>query len=207
MTLWWHRFGSTLAQIMDCCLMAPSHHLKHYCLIIKDVLWHSPGAISPEMLKISFHKISLNITFSNHCHISHGCWMSYVFNAFKKLCMMMIAWCNMQANEQWKSRVAMMSAFLWLAAPQIVIMTLQWHHNEHDGISNHQPHDCLLNHLFRRRSKKTSKLHVIDLWEGNSPVTGEFPAQRPSNAVIFLIWWRHHGLSVMPPVKTKFSSS
>ena len=35
---------------------------------------------------------------------------------------------------------------------------LQWHHNGRDGISNHQPHDCLLNRLFRRRSKKTSKL-------------------------------------------------
>ena len=24
-----------------------------------------------------------------------------------------------------------------------------------DGVSNHQPHDCLLNRLFRRKSKKT----------------------------------------------------
>ena len=23
--------------------------------------------------------------------------------------------------------------------------SLQWHHNEHDGVSNHQPHDCLPN--------------------------------------------------------------
>ena len=36
-------------------------------------------------------------------------------------------------------------------------LTLQWRHNEHDGVSNDQPHDCLLNRLFRRRSKKTSK--------------------------------------------------
>ena len=35
-------------------------------------------------------------------------------------------------------------------------LPLQWRHNGHDGISNHQPHDCLLNRLFRRRSKKTS---------------------------------------------------
>ena len=55
---------------------------------------------------------------------------------------------------------------------------LRWRHNEHDGVSNHQPHDCLLNRLFRRRSKKTSKLRAIDLREGNSPVTGEFPAER-----------------------------
>ena len=70
--------------------------------------------------------------------------------------------------------------------------TLQWRHNERDGVSNDQPHDCLLNHLFRRRSKKTSKLCVTGLSEGNSPVTGEFPAQRASNAENVSIWWRHH---------------
>ena len=41
--------------------------------------------------------------------------------------------------------------------------------------------DCLLKRLFSRRSKKTSKLYVTSLCEGNSPVTGEFPAQRASN--------------------------
>ena len=61
-----------------------------------------------------------------------------------------------------------------------------------DGVSNHQPHDCLLNGLFRRRSKKTSKLRVTGLFEGNSPVTGEFPAQKASNAENISIWWHHH---------------
>ena len=63
---------------------------------------------------------------------------------------------------------------------------------EHDGVSNHQPHDCLLNRLFIHRSKETSKLCVTGLWEGNSPVTGEFPAQKDSNAKNVSIWWRHH---------------
>ena len=49
----------------------------------------------------------------------------------------------------------------------------QWRHNERDGVSNHQPHDCLLKRLFMRRSKKTSKLRVTDICEGNSPVTGD----------------------------------
>ena len=62
---------------------------------------------------------------------------------------------------------------------------LQWRHNEHDGISNHQPHDCFLNCLFRRRSKKISKLRVTGLFAGNSPVTGEFPAQRPVTRKMF----------------------
>ena len=74
----------------------------------------------------------------------------------------------------------------------IVQVSLQWSHKEHDGLSNHRPHDCLLSRLFMRRSKKTSKLRVTDLCEGNSPVTGEFPAQRASYAESVSIWWRHH---------------
>ena len=50
--------------------------------------------------------------------------------------------------------------------------TLQWRHNERNGVSNHQPRNCLLNCLFRHRWKKTSKLRVTGLCEGNSPVTG-----------------------------------
>ena len=48
------------------------------------------------------------------------------------------------------------------------------------------------NVFFRRRSKKTSKLRVPGLCEGNSPVTSEFPTQRASNAENVSIWWRHH---------------
>ena len=47
--------------------------------------------------------------------------------------------------------------------------TLHWRHNDHDGVSNHQPHGCFLNRLLRRRSKKTSKLRVTGLCVGNSP--------------------------------------
>ena len=40
--------------------------------------------------------------------------------------------------------------------------------------------------------KKAPKLRVTGLCEGNSPVTGEFPTQRTSNAQNDSIWWRHH---------------
>ena len=73
-----------------------------------------------------------------------------------------------------------------------VLATLQWRHDECDGVSNHQYFDCLLNRLFRRRSKKTSMLCVTGFCEGNSPVTGEFPSQWASNAEYISIWWRHH---------------
>ena len=48
--------------------------------------------------------------------------------------------------------------------------SLQWRHNDRNGVSNHQPHECLLNGLFRPRSKKASKLRVTGLCAGNSPV-------------------------------------
>ena len=70
--------------------------------------------------------------------------------------------------------------------------TLEWRHNWRNSFSNHQPHDCLFNRLFRRRSKETSKLRVTGLCAGNSPGTGEFPAQMASNAENVSIWWRHH---------------
>ena len=55
----------------------------------------------------------------------------------------------------------------------------------------YQPNDCLLNRLFRRRSKKTSKFRVT----GNSQMSSEFPAQMASNAENVSIWWRHHASS------------
>ena len=59
-------------------------------------------------------------------------------------------------------------------------MALEWRHNDHNGVSNHQTIDYLLKRLFGGRSIKTLKLRVTGLCEGNSPVTGEFPAQRAS---------------------------
>ena len=41
-------------------------------------------------------------------------------------------------------------------------------------------------------SKKTSKLRVTGLSEGNPPMTGGFPLQRASGVQNVSIWWRHH---------------
>ena len=55
---------------------------------------------------------------------------------------------------------------------------LRWRHNEHDGVSNHQRFDCLLDRLFRPRSKKTSSsaslafVRGIHRWPVNSPHKG-----------------------------------
>ena len=75
----------------------------------------------------------------------------------------------------------------WLKQPSLL-----WHHNGCDGVSNHQPHECLLNRSFMGRSKETSKLRATALCVGNSPETGEFPAQMASNAESVSVWWHHH---------------
>ena len=75
------------------------------------------------------------------------------------------------------------------------VATLQWRHNGRGGVSNHQPHDCLLNLLFSRGSKKIPKLHVTGLCAGNLSVNGEFPAQMASNAVNLMTSsykWKYH---------------
>ena len=64
-------------------------------------------------------------------------------------------------------------------------ISLQWRHNERDSVSNHQPHDCLLNRLFGRRSKKTSKLRVTGLCVGTSPGPLNSPHKGPVTRKMF----------------------
>ena len=73
--------------------------------------------------------------------------------------------------------------FLTLTA--IKRYTLHWRHNDHDGVSKHHPHGCLLNRLFRHRSKKTSKPRVTGLCAGNSPGPVNSPHKRPVTRKMF----------------------
>ena len=82
---------------------------------------------------------------------------------------------------------------LFLNATQIMAVkyhdrhriSLWWRHNDHAGVSNHQPHGCLFNRLFRRKSKKTSKLRVTGLCAGNSPGPVNFPHKWPVTRKMF----------------------
>ena len=42
--IWRQGSRSTLAQVMACCLTAPSHYLNQCWLMISEVLWHSPDS-------------------------------------------------------------------------------------------------------------------------------------------------------------------
>ena len=74
--------------------------------------------------------------------------------------------------------------------------SLLWRHNWHNGVSNHQPHDCLLSHLFKRRSKKTSKLRVTGLCV-NSPHKGLVTRKSfPFDDVIIWDDYRNHVIRI-----------
>ena len=69
---------------------------------------------------------------------------------------------------------------------------LHWRHNDHDGVSNHQPHGCLQSFI---RAQIKENIKAPRHWPLCGEITGtdEFPAQRASNAENVSIWWRHHG--------------
>ena len=83
-------------------------------------------------------------------------------------------------------------SIIWAGRGFVQPTALQWRHNRHDSVSNHQPHDCLLNRLFRRRSKEN--INAPRHWPfcGEFTGTGEFPAQSASYAENVSIRWRHH---------------
>ena len=75
--------------------------------------------------------------------------------------------------------------------PESVMITLHWRHNEPDGVSNHQPRDCLLNCLFRCRRKHQSSASLAFVRRiHRGPV--DSPHKKASNAENISIWWRHN---------------
>ena len=73
--------------------------------------------------------------------------------------------------------------------------TLRWRSIRHGGVSNRQPHltivySTVYSGADQRKHQSSASLAFV---RGNSPGTGEFPAQMASNAENISIWWRHHG--------------
>ena len=76
--------------------------------------------------------------------------------------------------------------------------TLQWSHNDRDGISTHRRLHFIGQLLVQAQINETSKVRVTGLCAGNSSVTSEF-----SNVESVSIWWRHYGWHLYqqsPPV-------
>ena len=67
----------------------------------------------------------------------------------------------------------------------------QWIHNGPYGVSNHQPQDCLLKRLIRRRSRKYQSSVSMAFVRG---IHRWIPQQRASDAENVSIWCGHHGV-------------
>ena len=100
-----------------------------------------------------------------------------------------INWQRQQINIEHRQRLNYKDwhddVIIWSHYSFVFIVTLQLRHNGRDYVSYYQSRDCLLNHLFRHRSDKTSKLCVTGPRAHNSPLTDEIPAQRSCNAIKF----------------------
>ena len=62
---------------------------------------------------------------------------------------------------------------------RVIVYTLQWHHNEHDGVSNYQPHNYLLNRYSSTDERKHRSSALMAF------------VKKTSNAENVSIWWRH----------------
>ena len=152
--------------------------LRHDIPVFHERWWYqSPHILHMDML----------LTFSSHCQwnnwfqISLKCQLSFWI-----ICPLYHFWLNkLMCHVDVESSLSCLS-----------FRTLEWRHNERNGVSNHRRPDCLFNCFFRRRSTKTSKFRATGLCEGNPPVTGGFSSQRASKAENILIWRHHHGINI-----------
>ena len=89
--IWHHRFGTTLTQVMACCLMAPSHYLNQCWLFVNEVLWHSPesnfrASAETTSLKIILLKLEPHLPGANELIVawailSELCvWVVFLYN-------------------------------------------------------------------------------------------------------------------------------
>ena len=167
-----------------CNFIANTLELRHSCTNLSKWWWkrlYSYLMYSLYVLLMTSESITQCIRWPDNCDSST--W-KVIFNPFD--IDFILGHFMADHLRKWVVITSMQCSFAHL------IIALLWRHNGHDGLTNHQPHDCLLNHLFRHRSKKTPKLRVTGLCAGNSLVTGEFPAQMASNAEKVSIWWHHY---------------
>ena len=110
------------------------------------------------------------------------------------------------------------SSYYWkqeLFRAQLSNCSLQWCHKKRDGVSNHQPHDCLLNRLFKaqnQRKPQTSATRAfvrgINQWPVNSPHKGPITRKMfPFDDVIMLrITRQYHSPLLHYEIFTRSSS-
>ena len=157
------------------------------------IIWTNAGILLIEPLGTNFSEMLLEIyTFSftkMHLKMS-GKWRPFclglnVLNNLSPVRHHAITWANVSALSIWPTHGNKLQWYQMLKCLHSESISLQWRHNDQDGVSNHQPHGCLLNRLFRGRSKKRSKHRVTGLCVGNSPGPVNSPQKGPVTLRMF----------------------
>ena len=90
-TIWRQRSGSTSAQVLACCLMAPSHYLNQSWLIISEVQWHSyQGNFTRDAPTINHWNLFENYISKFYSHFPRGQWVRWLFLVFKNSQLMLV---------------------------------------------------------------------------------------------------------------------
>ena len=159
-----------------------SYHITSY-----HIIYH---IISYQIIShISFHIISIGFTLV--CHLFGRYWD--FFRAYL-LVKSFVHWVTVDKIYDyllfnliavtWKGKVC-----IRIMAPAIVsrwrALSLQWRHNGRGGVSNHQPHDWLLNRLFSTDQIKHQSSALLAFVRG----IHRWPAQMASNAENVSIRW------------------
>ena len=141
---------------------------------IRRALWHQRSS----QLRVCHpprDDVIAGIVGVTHCnlptsiyHIQPSLWLVFTLDAIGALGPTTSIQKSSRVPAKWMDAISCMAVMSRQLFSQY---SLHWRHNGRDGFSNRLPRDCLLNRLFRRRSNKTSKLRVIVLFAGNSPVT------------------------------------
>ena len=133
-------------------------------------------------------KFDINLTVMELVFFIHDLWFS-VSQLGVAMRLMLIQWSTKQSNfiitRSPFSKILTKPSSIGRVWTVPSSSTLQWRHNDHGGVPNHQPHRCLFNRIFRRRSKKISKLRVTGLYAGNSPGPVNSPHNGPVTRKIF----------------------
>ena len=82
-------------------------------------------------------------------------------------------------TSRWRSWIVSRQSGCWVPESLGFESSLPWRHNEHDGVSNHQPHDCLLNRSGADQRKFQSFASLafvggIHRWPVKSPHKGQW---------------------------------
>ena len=110
-TIWRHKSGSTLAQVMACCLTAPSHYLNQYWLIISKIQWHPSESNFTRHTSAIIHWNKLKNYLSKILLKSRrGQWVkTYIFICLHHVADMTSYWLSM-----FKKITNLIRAWLWL---------------------------------------------------------------------------------------------